>query len=100
MTAPTPLSALRAFLLDMDGTICLGEEPTGGAVPFVQYLRASGRRSGIAAVLVLSGEATRAEAEALESPPEYVFESVAQLRQALEAADTAPQAGDGPPSTV
>lgn len=46
------------------------------------------RRAGAVSILVLSGEATREEAEALESPPDYVFGSVAQLQQALEAADT------------
>lgn len=38
------LTRLRAFLLDMDGTIYLGEEPIEGASRFIAYLRASGRR--------------------------------------------------------
>ena len=38
------LTALRYFLLDMDGTVYLGPNPIPGAAKFVQLLRDSGRR--------------------------------------------------------
>jgi HAD superfamily hydrolase (TIGR01450 family) len=38
------LKSCRLFLLDMDGTIYLGDRPLPGAVDFVEYLRSSGRR--------------------------------------------------------
>lgn len=45
MAAPlTPLTAIRHFLLDMDGTLYLGKTPIAGAAAFVGYLRESGRR--------------------------------------------------------
>ena len=40
----TPLASLRAFLLDMDGTIYLGPNPIAGAPEFIAYLRDTGRR--------------------------------------------------------
>jgi HAD superfamily hydrolase (TIGR01450 family) len=38
------LKNCRLFLLDMDGTIYLGDRPLPGAIDFVEYLRSSGRR--------------------------------------------------------
>ena len=42
-----------------------------------------GQRAGVDTALVLSGEATRAEAEASALPPEYIFPSVAELGRAF-----------------
>lgn len=38
------LASLRCFLLDMDGTIYLGDAPIDGAVEFLEYLAESGRK--------------------------------------------------------
>lgn len=38
------LNDLDAFLLDMDGTVYLGESPVPGAAEFIQFLRATRRR--------------------------------------------------------
>ena len=43
MNSRVPLSDLTAFLLDMDGTVYLGEKPIAGAAEFVHYLVESGR---------------------------------------------------------
>ena len=39
-----PLTSLRHFLLDMDGTIYLGLQPIPGAPEFIRYARDTGRR--------------------------------------------------------
>ncbi len=44
MTPRVPLQSLRHFLLDMDGTVYLGEHAIPGAQVFIRYLRESGRR--------------------------------------------------------
>ncbi|MDQ1255719.1 MAG: family hydrolase [Candidatus Hydrogenedentes bacterium] len=44
MAAPTPLAALRYFLLDMDGTVYLGPNPIPGAAAFLDFLHGSGRK--------------------------------------------------------
>jgi HAD superfamily hydrolase (TIGR01450 family) len=38
-----------------------------------------GRRAGLGTVLVLTGESTRAEAEAMKTPPDHVIESLLEL---------------------
>ncbi len=38
------LARLECFLLDMDGTIYLGNSPLEGAPDFIAYLQESGRR--------------------------------------------------------
>jgi HAD superfamily hydrolase (TIGR01450 family) len=44
--------------------------------------------SGVTSILVLSGEATRDDVEKAERKPDYIVESVAELRQMLQACDT------------
>ncbi len=44
-----------------------------------------GQRAGVDTALVLSGEATLDEAKHSEEPPTYIFPSVAQLQQAMQA---------------
>ena len=55
--------------------------PEAGRVAMVGDRIASdiegGRRAGLATILVLSGDTTREEAEAIETPPDHVIESLA-----------------------
>ena len=39
------LSSLRVFMLDMDGTIYLGDRLFPCTLPFLAYLRGTGRRA-------------------------------------------------------
>lgn len=41
---PVPLADIRAFLLDLDGTIYLGPTPIPGAPEFIAFLKSTGRK--------------------------------------------------------
>lgn len=55
------LQSCRLFLLDMDGTLNLGDAPLPGAVAFVEYLRDSGRD-----FIYLTNNSSRAGADYVE----------------------------------
>lgn len=71
----------KLFLLDIDGTICKGNQLIEGAAAFLKDIKICGYHAGVETVLVLSGEATEEEAKACEHQPDYVMSSVAKLHE-------------------